>query len=160
MLNEKIIAIDKGRDAGKTFKVKEMPVTKLEKWGARFGSEMPADIRTLSASSNTAALLSAGLRGLSGLRWEQAEPLYDELLGQIYRVPNPGKPDDVIRLTPHNLDAHVEDVGTIYRLRWEAIAVCLDFLQGGEGLTSRLSSILNPSGSGTTQTSPDASASR
>lgn len=101
MLNEKIIAIDKGRDAGKTFKVKEMPVTKLEKWAARallavFGSEMPADIRTLSASSNTAALLSAGLRGLSGLRWEQAEPLYDELLGQIYRVPNPGKPDDAI----------------------------------------------------------------
>ena len=99
MLNEKIIAIDKGRDAGKTFKVKEMPVTKLEKWAARallavFGSEMPADIRTLSASSNTAALLSAGLRGLSGLRWEQAEPLYDELLGQIYRVPNPHKPDD------------------------------------------------------------------
>ena len=50
MLNEKIIAIDKGRDAGKTFKVKEMPVTKLEKWAARallavFGSEMPADIR-------------------------------------------------------------------------------------------------------------------
>ena len=154
MLNEKIIAIDKGRDAGKTFKVKEMPVTKLEKWAARallavFGSEMPADIRTLSASSNTAALLSAGLRGL-----------YDELLGQIYRVPNPHKPDDAIRLTPQNLDAHVEDVGTIYRLRWEAIAVCLDFLQGGEGLTSRLSQILTPSGSGTTQTSPDASASR
>ena len=79
MLNEKIIAIDKGRDAGKTFKVKEMPVTKLEKWAARvllavFGSEMPADIRALSASSNTAALLSAGLRGLSGLKWEQAEP--------------------------------------------------------------------------------------
>ena len=71
MLNEKLIAIDKGRDAGKTFKVKEMPVTKLEKWAARallavFGSEMPADIRTLSASSNTTALLSAGLRGLSG----------------------------------------------------------------------------------------------
>ncbi|MFQ8888705.1 MAG: hypothetical protein ACLR7Z_10570 [Bilophila wadsworthia] len=98
--------------------------------------------------------------GLSGLRWEQAEPLYDELLGQIYRVPNPHKPDDAIRLTPQNLDAHVEDVGTIYRLRWEAIAVCLDFLHGGEGLTSRLSQILNPSGSGTTQTSPDASASR
>ena len=79
MLNEKIIAIDKGRDAGKTFKVKEMPVTKLEKWAARvllavFGSEMPADIRALSASSNPAALLSAGLRGLSGLKWEQAEP--------------------------------------------------------------------------------------
>ena len=165
MLNEKIIAIDKGRDAGKTFKVKEMPVTKLEKWAARallavFGSEMPADIRALSASSNTAALLSAGLRGLSGLKWELAEPLYDELLGQIYRVPTPGKPDDVIRLTPQNLDAHVEDVGTIYRLRWEAIAVCLDFLQGGEGLTSRLSQILNLSDSGTTQTFPDASASR
>lgn len=165
MLNEKIIAIDKGRDAGKTFKVKEMPVTKLEKWAARallavFGSEMPADVRTLSASSNTAALLSAGLRGLSGLKWEQAEPLYDELLDQICRVPNPGKPDDVIRLNSHNLDAHVADVTTIYRLRWEAVAICLDFLQGGEGLTSRLSSILNPSASGTTPTSPDASASR
>ena len=32
MLNEKLIAIDKGRDAGKTFKVREMPVTRLEKW--------------------------------------------------------------------------------------------------------------------------------
>lgn len=138
MLNEKIIAIEKGRDAGKSFKVKEMPVTKLEKWAARallavFGSEMPADVRTLSVSSNTAALLSAGLGGLSGLRWEQAEPLYDELLGQIYRVPNPRKPDDAIRLTPQNLDAHVEDVGTIYLLRWEAIRLS-GFFAGRRGL--------------------------
>lgn len=57
-------------------------------------------------------------------------------------------------LPRQNLDAHVEDVGTIYRLRWEAIAVCLDFLHGGEGLTSRLSQIINPSAPGTTQTSP------
>ena len=41
MLNEKIIAIDKGRDAGKTFKVKEMPVTKLEKWAARARAGIP-----------------------------------------------------------------------------------------------------------------------
>ncbi len=161
MLKEKIITIDTGRDAGKAFRVAEMPVSRLEKWACRalfalFGADVPADAAALAKTSNSAALASVVMRGLSNLRWELAEPLYDELLAQIGRIPNTAKTNVYVPLSPDNLDAHVEDVSTIFRLRLEVVTLSLGFLEGGEDWTSRLASTLSPSGFGITRTSPDA----
>lgn len=161
MLKEKIITIDSGRDAGKTFRIAEMPVSRLEKWACRalfalFGADLPADAAALAKTSNAAALAAVVMRGLSGLRWELAEPLYDELLVQISRVPNAAKANVYVPLNPDNLDAHIEDVSTIFRLRMEVVTLSLGFLEGGEDWTSRLASTLSPQGSGTTQASPAA----
>lgn len=150
MLQSKLITMDKGRDAGKTYQVREMPVSRLEKWAMRallaiFGAdtpaELPSDVSRLAAGSNAAALVSAGLRGLSSLRWELVEPLYDELLGQIDVVPDVDKPAVVLRLHKGNLDNHVEDVATIVRLRGEVLGLSLNFLSDGGDWTSRLSAM-------------------
>ena len=149
MRKELEIVIEEGRDAGKMFRVTEMPVSKLEKWAARallalFGADVPPDVAGLAKTSSAMALASGLMRGLSGLEWQKVEPLYDELLDQIAIVPKRERPHDVIRLSPHNLDAHIEDLQTIVRLRLEVVALSLNFGGGGEGLTSRLSGILAP----------------
>ena len=143
MLQEKIFTIEEGRDMGKTFLVKEMPVSRLEKWSCRalcalFGAELPPEIANASKTSSTAAIGMAVVKGLSAIDWEKAEPLYDELLAQIYRVPKPENPSVTVQLNAANLDAHIEDARTIFKLRWEAASISLGFLLGGEGLTSRL----------------------
>lgn len=156
-LKEKIITIEDGRDKGVTYKVVEMPVSRLEKWCCRallalFRAELPADIADIAHTSNAVALAKGVMRGLSSLAWHDAEPLYDELLGQIYRVPDKGQ---AIPLRPDTLDLYISDVSTIYRLRMEALLISLDFFGGGEGLTSRLSQLLPRPDSGTTPMSQE-----
>ena len=149
MRKEIEITIEEGRDAGKTFRVTEMAVSKLEKWSCRalialFGVNIPDDLAKLAKTSNSMALASAVMRGLSGLDWKLAEPLYDELIEQVAIVPNMSHPHNVIKLCSQNLDNHIEELSTIMRLRAEVIALSLNFGEGGEGLTCRLTEILSP----------------
>ncbi len=149
MRKEIEITIEEGRDAGKTFRITEMSVSKLEKWACRalialFGVNIPPDVANLAKTSNTMALAGAVMRGLSGLDWKLAEPLYDELIEQVAIIPNMSHPRNVIKLCPQNIDNHIEEIGTIMRLRLEVVALSLNFGAGGEGLTSRLSTILSP----------------
>ena len=143
MLNEKLIAIEDGRDKGKTFKVREMPASRLEKWSARallalFAGNVPVDVARQATGSNAVALASSLVAGLGTLRWEDVEPLYDELLTCVFRVPDPARPDTVIQLNAANLDAHVQDLSTLLRLRVAVLEVCFDFFGRDGGLYSRL----------------------
>lgn len=161
MLSEKIITIDSGRDKGKTFVVREMSATKLEKWAARallalFNGNVPADIARQARGSNAAALAQSALSGLGGVKWELVEPLYDELLSCVSRVPDPGAPDVRVPLSPANADAHVQDVGTLLRLRVAALEVCFDFFGAGGGLYSRLCAAASQVACGTTRPSQPA----
>lgn len=130
-----MITIPDGPDAGKTFRVRQMSASTTEEWAGRAllailnasgGRADAAQLMETAKTSQTAALMQA-LSGLAGLRWETAKPLLDMLLGQIDRVPNPERPDVVVRLTPNNADAHIEDVKTLLRLRGEALRLSLDF---------------------------------
>lgn len=92
MLKTERIEITEGRDTGKVFLVEEMPVSKLEKWCARaliamLGADMPTDVAQLSSTSNSAAFVQIFQSGLKSLHWQDAEPLYDDLLPQIYVLP-------------------------------------------------------------------------
>lgn len=163
MRKEMTITIDEGRDAGKVFRITEMPVSRLEKWAARalvalFGAadDIPPDVAHLAETSSGAALAAVFLRGLRSFSWERAEPLYDELLDCIDRVPNPAQPSAVIRLRPDNLDAHVEDISTIWRLRAEAVGLSLGFFENGGDWNSLLTGLLARRGSEATPTSPAA----
>lgn len=163
MRKDMTITIEEGRDAGKTFRVTEMPVSRLEKWCARallaiFGAEgdIPAHIAGLAQTSSGAAVAAASsmLRGLKGLSWEKAEPLYDELLDFIVRVPRPERPEAVVQLRQDNLDAHIEDVATSFRLRLEVVALSLGFSESGGAWASLLAASAGPRASGATPTSP------
>ena len=101
MLEHRIITIETGRDAGKVYRVTEMPASKLEKWAARallalFAGDVPADVVQMARGSNAAALVGNVMSGLGSLRWEDVEPLYDELLTCVARVPDPGRPEVVV----------------------------------------------------------------
>lgn len=158
MLNEKIITIEEGRDAGKAFAVKEMPASKLEKWSARallalFNGQVPAEILNVSRVSNSAALVQSALSGLGSLNWATVEPLYDELLTCVARVPDPTSPGTRVQLNAANVDAHVQDMGTLLRLRAAVLEVCFDFFGREGGLYSRIREAVAPRSSGTTRPS-------
>lgn len=135
-MEEKIIQITEGRDAGKTFLVMEMPCSKAEKWFARalcamLPGDIPADVRDLAKTSSAAAFMRVMQAGLHSLKWETAEPLYDDLLPQIYVLPK-GSAEARIQLKASNIDAHVQDFATMYRLRGAVLELSLGFSFGGK----------------------------
>lgn len=158
MLTEKIITIEEGRDMGKTFVVTEMPASKLEKWSARallalFNGHVPATVAEQARGSNATALAGVVMSGLNGVSWEQVEPLYDELLTYAHRIPDTARPADRIPLNKNNVDAHIQDMGTLLRLRAAVLEVCFDFFGRDGGLYSRLQEAAGRLTSGTTSPS-------
>lgn len=125
----KEITVDiQDRDQLLTFKIREMPATKLERWiiralllAAGSGAQVPdgADIRKAGAF-----LAEKGLGALSGLDFEKARPLLDELLECCSRVVERVEE----RCTPESVDAYILDVTTLFKLRMEAVKLNLGFL--------------------------------
>ena len=164
-METKIITIDTGRDAGKTFRIREFPALRGEKWAARAlvallgtNAEIPDNLAEAAKMSNMAAIAQAGFKCLSGLNWETLEPLYDELLGQVDIVPDPAKPTAVIPLSSGNVDAHVKNPATLFRLRAEVFGLCVNFFVDGVVSESLASKLFNQPDLSTTPTVPASSA--
>lgn len=107
-----------GRDKGKTFVLTEMPASKAESWAMRAllalmagGVEVPEGFERLGM----AAMAEIGIRALSGLRWEVAEPLLDEMWSCIQIMPDPSKPHLVRNL----IEEDIEEITTRVKLRAE-----------------------------------------
>jgi hypothetical protein len=124
---ESIITIQ-DRDQELTFKIREMPATKLESWIIRAlllvagsGAQVPdgSDIKAAGAF-----LAEKGLNALGNIDFEKARPLLDELLGCCSRVIERIEE----RCTPETVDAYILDVKTLFTLRMEAIKLNLGFL--------------------------------
>ena len=109
--------------------------------------------RPQARGSNAVALAQAVASGLGGISWELVEPLFDELLGCVYRVPDPSTPAARVQLNPANVDAHIQDMGTLLRLRAGVLEVCFDFFGRDGGLYSRLTTAADRLTSGTTKPS-------
>lgn len=84
-----------GRDKGKMFTITEMPPSQAEKWAfrallalAKSGVEVPDDI----ASAGLAGVAALGIKAFSGLRFEDAEPLLDEMFAMISFIPDASRP--------------------------------------------------------------------
>lgn len=131
----KEITVDiQDRDQLLTFKIKEMPATRLESWIIRAlllvaraggpdgsGAQVPdgSDIKAAGAF-----LAEKGLTALGNIDFEKARPLLDELLGCCSRVVE--KVEE--RCTPDSVDNYILDVTTLFTLRMEAIKLNLGFL--------------------------------
>ena len=124
----KEITIDiQDREQLLTFKIREMPATKLESWIIRAfliltgGSGKYPPVSDMKAAG--AYLTENGLQVLGMLDYEKARPLLDELLACCSRVVE--KVEE--RCTPESVDAYVQDVKTLFTLRLESLKLNLGF---------------------------------
>lgn len=126
---------EEGRDLGKTFLVTEMPPRQAEKWAARVlfaiaksgGDDRDAE---QVAATGMAGLAAVGIRSLTRMDFNDAEPLLDEMLTCVAFVPDPSKIDQFTHkplVRPVDWDSDVEELSTIVRLRSEVIEVHTGF---------------------------------
>lgn len=119
---------DKGRDNGKKFVLTEMTAAQAEAWAFRAILALMAgnvDIPENFQEMGMAGLAEMGLRALSGLRWEVAEPLLNEMFGCVQFMPDPSKTHVVRPL----VESDIEEVKTRIALRMEVWKLHTDFLQ-------------------------------
>jgi hypothetical protein len=108
-----------GRDKGATFLLTEMPARQAEKWAtralmavARSSVYIPDEIQNMGM----AAIAAIGIRALSGIQFDEAEPLMDEMMGCVMAMPDPAQP----QVTRPLIDDDIDEVATLFKIR-EAI---------------------------------------
>jgi len=145
-----------GRDAGKQFVITEMSARGAEKWAlramlalGRSGVDLPDD----AGGGGIAVLAAVGLRAIISARFEDAEPLLDEMISCVEIVPDPASPAVKRRIMPD--DADIEEVATILWLRSEVFRVHVGFSIAAE--LSKLGAAIKGSNSLDTPTSPEQS---
>lgn len=146
---KEIVIEAKNRDNGKKFKITEMPARQAEEWAIRVVCELMASgvelpdkamdalkLTTIKKPENTEerqmydavmasgmiALAKFGVTALSKIPFERSKPLMDELLSCVKFVGGPGVE---IPLTD---EGQIEEAGTWFRLKKEALMLHVDFL--------------------------------
>lgn len=111
-----------GRDEGKVFVLTELSAKRADSWGQRAlvalthaGAELPDEIMT----AGMAGFAMMGMQALSGLKWEEIEPLLEEMFTCIRICPDPSHPDMVRDL----VEDDIEEVATRWKLRVEVLAL-------------------------------------
>ncbi len=117
-----------GRDAGKVFKITEMPAMQAEKWAARFflalaksGIDIPQDI----VNQGMAGVAVVALRTVGGVEFSMAEPLMDEMFKCVSIYVNPK--ENPLHTRPLTGQDDIEEIKTIWELRREVIELHLGF---------------------------------
>lgn len=118
---------EEGRDKGKMFKITEAPAMQTDKWISRAmlalnrtGVKIPDEIMNLGLIG----VLVGGIHKLSGVAWEDLEPLLDELMTCVMFVPTPSMTNVVRRV----LQDDIEEVMTLSLLRKEVFQLHVGFL--------------------------------
>ena len=137
MRKTKTITIN-DRGTAKTFRITEMPATKIERWLIAAGRLLlscgAGDVQvgnlTDSGEMQEALarfLVTDGLRCLGNLDMDKTWPLYDELLGCCeIKIGDYFSP-----LSMDTVDGQIEDFRTLLALRKEALLLHLDFFKAG-----------------------------
>ena len=129
MRKEIEVKIEKGRDAGKVFKITEMPAFQADRWATRalilLGKTTKGGIMALGSME-----MSDIINSFSELDYEKAEPLLQELLECCSFI----KDGTSIPLKKDMIDSIVEDWTTLFKLRIEALQLNIGFFEKGDGL--------------------------
>lgn len=131
-LKTKKITIEKGRDAGTTFLITEMPIVKADKWASKALLALASGVDGMpNAAEGMLGIARVALSAFKQIPEEKALPLLDELLDCVEIVMDSGA------TRPLDLSiGDVNDLTTLWKLRQEAFSLHIDFL--GEGLTQIL----------------------
>ena len=124
-----------GRDAGKVFRITEMPADQAERWAvkaflaaAKGGITLPDS----AAESGFAGIAQAGFAMLANMSPELAFDLLDEMMACVQIQPNPAKPEVVRGLVSDD----IVEVITRLQLRKAVFDLHVDFSQAAATLTS------------------------
>ena len=121
MLKEKTITLQ-DRENKHTFTIREMPVRKRFDWKARFilllsstnaDLQNDVDLTKLASGSQGISMIRSLL---SGVKYEQARPLIEELLNCCERIID----GQAIQVTFDTIDGYIEDDATLMKLIQEA----------------------------------------
>lgn len=125
-LNYKIT--DEGRDKDKVFVLTELPASKAESWAMRAilalmagGVELPEGFDRMGM----AGMAEVGIKALSGLKWEVAEPLLAEMWQCVQIMPDPSKTHIIRNL----IEEDIEEIATRVKLRAEVWKLHTGFLK-------------------------------
>lgn len=133
-LKSKTITIEKGRDAGMTYLITEMPIAKADNWAMRALFAIAnggVDLEDVNPNMGMLGMANVAIKALAGIDPKVGIPLLDELLECVQVVPSGGNARALL------LDSDVKDLTTMFTLRKEALAIHLDFLVQGGGLSSK-----------------------
>lgn len=128
----------KGEPIELTFKIKQMSAVQQERWFNRavmllMGAGSSISDVTLNQLQNE--MQSKGMQYLlelfGKLKYEDIEPLYNELLTCCSYIPNPDKPNTAVQCTVQNIDSFISDFRNLYRLRIEVLKLNFGFLAEG-----------------------------
>lgn len=128
MRKEKTFSVDAGRDAGKVFQIKEMPVMQADKWAQRalFAiAKSGVDASSIDLNGGMLEMAKFAFQSIGGIDPDTGGELLDELLTCVEIIPSGGTPRSLV------IDADIEDVKTLYLLRKEALMLHIDFLAQG-----------------------------
>ncbi|HCM64684.1 MAG: hypothetical protein RR510_15315 [Morganella sp. (in: enterobacteria)] len=132
-LNNKVITIEKGRDAGKMFVVTEMPVTKADNWAMRAMFALAnagIDIGEVSPAMGMMGIGQVAIKALANIRADVGIPLLNELLDCAQIIPSGGNARQI------EMDSDIQDITTLLLLRKEALVIHIGFLMQGDGSDS------------------------
>lgn len=131
-----------GRDAGKVFRITEMPADQAERWAvkaflaaAKGGVALPE----AAAESGFAGIAQMGFSMLANMPPELAFELLDEMMACVQYQPNPAKPEVVRGLIADD----IEEVMTRLQLRKAVFDLHVDFSQAAATSTSASPSAAN-----------------
>ena len=134
-LKTKIVQIPlEGRDKGKVFQLVEMPALKAEKWAARAwlmlsrtSVNLPPEMAAVVENAGWAGLAFVSFQALAGAKWEDVEPLMDEMMDCVKAVRDARHPEMVFPL----IDTDIMEVETRFWLRKQIIDLHTDFFSKG-----------------------------
>lgn len=156
MRKTKVVIINDGRDTGKHFLITEMPALKAARWAdraflalAHSGIDIGADY----ASQGIVGLVAAGINMLAMAKYEELDPLLDELMGCVSIIRDPRNPSTAV---PIQFDTDIEDIETVYLIRREVLQLHASFTLAGvqSWLTSASATLAKSRVSLSTLTSP------
>lgn len=157
-----------GRDHGRSYFLTEMPPRQSEKWATRAllafaktgHTDMPDDFRETLQHAGMAGLAAIGIRAITSVDFEAAEPLMDEMMTCVMFVPDPSKIDQMTKhpIVRPLIEDDIDEVSTLLLLRSEVMELHLGFSIAG--FLSRLGATARAklaSNSNITSTSPNQS---
>lgn len=119
---------DEGRDFGKVFVLTEMSASQAEYWAMRAllalmanGVNVPEGFERMGM----AAMAEVGLKALTGLKWETAEPLLQEMWECVQIMPDPTRAHILRGL----VESDIEEVVTRLKIRAEVWKLHTGFLK-------------------------------